>query len=230
MGDFSAAEIEAGRRLFAGAWDFISAAGGLELGAADERARDCVRRPLQCRQVEPDQCADRPPRAGAHLEYARPHPGTDFLRRPGSARAGRHAGLRLCGGGQDQGRRLDRSHPRLSARPRHAGARLCADRRAPRAERRRRRHSRYVEQSRRQPRDRADQMRPGRGSGARRADRSGQSGDTKAAGGVSRSDRHLGADRRRHRCAARRHRAASGRARRQDRRRRKTDDTRGRQT
>src|SRR5579862_4975103 len=30
MGDFSTAEIEAGRRLFAGAWDFISAAGGLD--------------------------------------------------------------------------------------------------------------------------------------------------------------------------------------------------------
>jgi GTP-binding protein len=30
MGDFSAAEIEAGRRLFAGAWDFISAAGSIE--------------------------------------------------------------------------------------------------------------------------------------------------------------------------------------------------------
>src|ERR1700727_2580938 len=31
MGDFTTAEIEAGRRLFAGAWDFISAAGGLDL-------------------------------------------------------------------------------------------------------------------------------------------------------------------------------------------------------
>jgi GTP-binding protein len=30
MGDFSAAEIEAGRRLFAGAWDFISAAGSFD--------------------------------------------------------------------------------------------------------------------------------------------------------------------------------------------------------
>src|ERR1700722_75024 len=30
MGDFSKAEIEAGRLLFAGAWDFISAAGSLE--------------------------------------------------------------------------------------------------------------------------------------------------------------------------------------------------------
>src|SRR5579862_470012 len=30
MADFSAAEIEAGRRLFAGAWDFISAAGSIE--------------------------------------------------------------------------------------------------------------------------------------------------------------------------------------------------------
>src|SRR4029077_9838476 len=30
MADFSAAEIEAGRRLCAGAWDFISAAGSIE--------------------------------------------------------------------------------------------------------------------------------------------------------------------------------------------------------
>src|SRR5258708_14079373 len=30
MGEFSTAEIEAGRRLFAGAWDFISAAGSLD--------------------------------------------------------------------------------------------------------------------------------------------------------------------------------------------------------
>src|ERR1700732_906165 len=61
-------------------------------------------------------------------------------------------------------------------------------------------------------------MRSGRRSGARRAHRSGQSGDTKAAGGVSRSDRHLGADRRRHRSAARRHRAAPRRARRANQR------------
>ena len=74
-----------------------------------------------------------------------------------------------------------------------------------------------LEQSRRQPRDRADQMRPGRGSGARRARRSGQSGGAQAAGGVSRPDRHLGADRRRHRFIARRRRAASGRARRTNR-------------
>ena len=30
MADFSAAEIEAGRLLFAGEWDFVSAAGSLE--------------------------------------------------------------------------------------------------------------------------------------------------------------------------------------------------------
>src|ERR1700684_1198458 len=56
-------------------------------------------------------------------------------------------------------------------------------------------------------------MRSDQRGGACRAHRSGQSGDAQAAGGVSRCDRHLGADRRRHRSAARRHRAASGRAR-----------------
>ena len=37
---FSAAEIEAGRRLFAGEWDFVSAASSLELAARDAGPRN----------------------------------------------------------------------------------------------------------------------------------------------------------------------------------------------
>ena len=51
---FSAAEIEAGRRLFAGEWDFVSAASSLELAARDGGPRNRLCGPVQCRQVEPD--------------------------------------------------------------------------------------------------------------------------------------------------------------------------------
>src|ERR1700681_2930471 len=54
--------------------------------AADGRHRGRLRRPLQCRQILADQRADRAQRAGADLAYAGPHPGTDFLRRPGQDR------------------------------------------------------------------------------------------------------------------------------------------------
>ncbi len=77
--------------------------------------------PLQCRQIEPDQRAHQPQRAGAHLEHAGPHPGTDLLCRRRPRHPGRHARLRLRGGAQGQGRRLDRTDPRLS----HAGAPIC---------------------------------------------------------------------------------------------------------
>jgi ABC-type transport system involved in cytochrome bd biosynthesis fused ATPase/permease subunit len=89
MADFSAAEIEAGRLLFAGEWDFISAAGSLE---------------------------SVPPMSAPEIAFAgRSNVGKSSLinaltgRRAwlGSARADRHAGLRLCGGGQEQGRCLD---------------------------------------------------------------------------------------------------------------------------
>ena len=45
------------------------------------RHRDRLRRPLQCRQVEPDQRAHRPEGAGPHLAHAGPHPGAHLLRR-----------------------------------------------------------------------------------------------------------------------------------------------------
>ena len=77
---FTAAEIEAGRKLFAADWQFAAAAGTSEAPAADEGRRDRVRGPLQCRQVEPDQRAHRAQGAGAHLEHAGPHAGADLLR------------------------------------------------------------------------------------------------------------------------------------------------------
>ncbi len=79
--------------------------------AADGRHGGGVRRPLQCRQVQPDQRADRPQRAGTHLAHAGADAGTDLL--PGTAAlgpaAGRHAGLRLRLGAEDEDRRLDRT-------------------------------------------------------------------------------------------------------------------------
>ena len=102
--------------------------------AADGGRGSGVCRPLQCRQIEPDQRAHRPQRAGAHLAYAGPHPGTDLLRRPGQGRtsAGRHARLRLRLGAEDPGRVVDQADSPIPAGTRHAGAGLCADRRPPR--------------------------------------------------------------------------------------------------
>ena len=97
MTDFTAAEIEAGRKLFAGDWQFAAAAGSLASLPPMRGIEIAFAGPLQCRQVEPDQRAHRPQRARAHLAHARPHPGADLLRRrPRNLDAGRHAGLRLC--------------------------------------------------------------------------------------------------------------------------------------
>ena len=107
------------------------------VAAARGGTRNRIRRPLECRQIEPDQRAHRPPRPGADLEYAGPHPGADLLRRPAAARPGRPARLRLCRRGEEQGRGLDRAYSRLPARPRHARPRLRADRCPPRPQGRR---------------------------------------------------------------------------------------------
>src|SRR4030081_683398 len=113
--------IEQGRKLFAGDWQFIWASPSVEtlppmqgIEVADSGG---VRRPLQCRQIQPDQRADRPQRAGAHLAYARPHPGTDLLRRPAGSRlpAGRYARLWLCVRAQSQGRVLDPAYSQIPA-------------------------------------------------------------------------------------------------------------------
>ena len=54
---FTAAEIEAGRKLFAADWQFFAAPRTIERLPPMRGPRDRVRGPLQCRQVEPDQCA-----------------------------------------------------------------------------------------------------------------------------------------------------------------------------
>ena len=59
-------------------------------------------RPLQCRQVEPDQRADRAAHAGAHLEHAGAHAADQLLRSRRAADAGRPAGLRLCRGVEER--------------------------------------------------------------------------------------------------------------------------------
>ena len=97
--------------------------------AAGSGARSRVRRPLECRQIEPDQRADRPPVVGANLKHAGPNPGADLLSRRRPARAGRSAGLWLCRRRQEQSVGVDPTDPRLSAGPRRFGPRLCADRR-----------------------------------------------------------------------------------------------------
>ena len=158
---FTRSEIETGRRLFTRRVAVFRRRQHGRRAAADARDRDRLRRPLQCRQVEPDQRAHRPQGARAHLAHARPHPGTDLL--PGRGRPQRrgHARLRLCRRRQIQDRGLDRADPRLSARPAQSRARLCADRCAPRAEGDRQSDPRCARQCGRQPPDRAHQMRRG---------------------------------------------------------------------
>src|ERR1700684_3817156 len=95
--DIDAKLVEQGRKLFAGDWRFFRAPPPIETLAADGGHGGRLRGPLQCGQIEPDQCIDRPQRAGADLAYAGPRPGADLLRRPGPCRlaAGRDARLRL---------------------------------------------------------------------------------------------------------------------------------------
>ena len=66
--------------------------------AAGEPAGSRLYRPLECRQVEPRQRADRPAAPGPHLEYAGPHAAAQFLRSRRPADAGRSARLWLCRG------------------------------------------------------------------------------------------------------------------------------------
>ena len=114
---------------------FLLRRGQVRRPAADRRAGDRLRRPLQRRQVVADQRADRPHDAGAHVEHARADAGADLLRPRRPADPGRHAGLRLRRGRQGEIRHLGRPHPRLSARPPVADARLRAGRRTARRSR-----------------------------------------------------------------------------------------------
>ena len=71
--------------------------------AAAEPAGNRLRRPLQCRQVEPDQCADQPQRPGPRQPHAGAHPRDQFLQSGRQADPHRPAGLWLCQGIQDLG-------------------------------------------------------------------------------------------------------------------------------
>ncbi len=100
----------------------------------DLAARDRLRWPLQCRQVEPGERPDRSPLARPHLVEPRPHASDQLLRPRQQAPARRPAGLRLRPGlAIDEGD-LAGSRLGLSARPAHPQARLPADRLAARRE------------------------------------------------------------------------------------------------
>ena len=93
---FTPEELDAGEALFSRPWVFIKSVPSLEFLPESGQARNRLRRPLQCRQVEPDQRARQSARSGAHLQYARPHAGAQFLRAAWAAFLhGRHAGLRI---------------------------------------------------------------------------------------------------------------------------------------
>ena len=59
-GNFTRAEIEAGRQPVRRRLAVCRRCRHARVAAADARRGDCVRRPLQCRQIKPGQCADRP--------------------------------------------------------------------------------------------------------------------------------------------------------------------------
>ena len=173
--------------------------------AADGEHGSGVRRPLQRRQIQPDQCADRPQRAGAHLAYAGPHPGTDLLRRPRQCRAstGRHARLRLRLGAENQGRVLDQADPSIPARTRHPGAGLCADRRPPRHQGRRPGRAEDAGQVGGQLSGGDDQGRPGQAGRIAEAYRGNYRSPGQASGRVSGNPGDVVEERRRHARTAR---------------------------
>ena len=69
--------------------------GLVRIAAGHLAARGRLRRPLQCRQVEPGQCAHRPAHAGARLVQPRRHAADQLLRSRRPLHPGRPAGLRL---------------------------------------------------------------------------------------------------------------------------------------
>ena len=168
---FTRGEIEAGRRLFGAEWQFLSAASsvaslpkmrGVEIAFV---GRSNVGKSSLINAL-----------TGRHALARTSHtPGRTqeliFFTGPGKPRAGRHAGLRLCGGRQDQGQGLDRAHSRVPRRPRQPGAGLPPGRRPARPQGDRRRGAHDPRQGGGQLPGGADQGRRGQGGRARRPDR-----------------------------------------------------------
>ena len=116
------AALERGRRLFAQPCRFVAASRRASNRLPAEPASgDRLRRPLQRRQVEPDQRADRPEDARPHLADAGPDPPAQLLRPRRPADAGRSAGLRLRRGTETGDRRAGRG----SSMPTCAAGRPC---------------------------------------------------------------------------------------------------------
>ena len=96
---------------------FFLGRGHRRFPSARERGRDRLRRPLECRKIEPRECADEPEIARAHVANARPHTADQFLQGRGRSRARGPPRLRLCRRSKGQGRSMDRDGARLSHRP-----------------------------------------------------------------------------------------------------------------
>ena len=192
--------IEQGRRVFAGDWQFIAAAGsldalppmaGMEVAFAGRSnvGKSSLINALTGRNALA-RTSHTPGRTQELIFFqGPPHVGPA---------AGRHAGLRLRLGAEDEDRRLDRPDPRLPAGPRQSRPGLCADRQPPRLQGRRPRRAEDVRSRRRQLPDRADQGRPGESGRARPAHRRDDGRAEAASGGVSRCHRHVIENRRRH--------------------------------
>ena len=84
--------------------------------AAARPARNRLRGPVQCRQVDPDQRAHRPAVARADIAHAGAYPATQFLRSRRPADARRPAGLRLRPGIEGGHRAVEPAGPGLSER------------------------------------------------------------------------------------------------------------------
>src|SRR6266568_3835397 len=177
-------------------------------GPGRRRSRLCGA--FQRRQVEPRQCIDGPPRAGADLAHPRPYAGAHLLLERAIAAARRPARLRLCGGAEAQNRGMDRADPGLHRRPRQSGAGLHPGRRPPSPQECRCAAARHARRGGGELSARAHQDRSARQGRACAGDRRPSARDRAPACGLSRHCGDLDPDRSRHPRAARGHCSGEG--------------------